>query len=246
MRHRIWTPLFLLPLFLVVACTSNPSAPSQDDGDHDHELSAELTLSSDHVHTLSELTFTVTVTDDHGEVVTDLDNVAVERLSEGSDTWRGTDLSLEGTSWTGTYSFSSSGSYELRVAVLEPGATEPEIIYSAPELLEVARAHVELDGMRVEFETFPGHVHEGETATITFWVMEPERNAEGVRPPMSNLDVTILCTESDGAYEEHVAAETEPGVYTAEHSFVAAEDFVAGVRIGATEAEFEMHVAHGH
>lgn len=251
MRHRHWTAILLLPLFVLAACESNPSAPAEEEEEHEHELFAELTLSSDHVHTLSELTYTVTVTDDHGQVVPDLANVAVERRAEGSDTWRGTDLEPSATQWTGGYTFTSSGSYDVRVSVVETEGADPEIVYTMPEPLHVSRAHEEVAGMRVEFETFPGHIHKGETATATFWVMEPEADAQGNRAPLTGLHVVITCTEADGVFEEHHAHETEPGVYTADHTFMTPGEFIAGVRIGdhgehQSEAQFHTHVAHTH
>lgn len=249
-RHRSLLSLLTVAA-LVAACDSNPSAPA-DDG-HDHELTASLTLSESHVHTLSELTFTVEVTNDHGEVVTDLDGVTVERLLEGSTTWRGTDLQLSGTSWTGAYTFATSGAYQMRVSVLEHGATAPEVVYAMPDPLDVVRAHAEIDGMRVEFESFPGHIHTGETATLTFWVMEPDRDANGVRPPLEGLHVEISCGQADGSSEMHHAVESAPGVYEADHVFTdtSAGEFHAGVHIGdhggmISEAEFHTHVAHAH
>lgn len=251
MTHRHWTTFLLLPLLALGACESNPSAPAEEDEEHGHELAAELTLSSDHVHTLSEMTFTVTVTNDHGDIVTDLQGVAVERRAEGSDTWRATELELSGSVWTASYTFSSSGAYDLRVSVVEHENSEPEVVYSAPEPLDVVRAHEEVAGMRVEFETFPGHIHEGEVATATFWVMESEADAQGNRAPLTDLHVVITCEEADGSFEEHHAHETEPGVYTADHTFDAPGEFVAGIRIGEhgegeVETQFHTHVAHGH
>lgn len=250
MRHHRRAALLLLPAFLI-ACESNPAGPAQEEEEHGHELLAELSLSEEHVHTLSEITFSVTVTNDHGEAVTDLESVAVESLATGSDTWRATELELTGTAWTAPYTFVSSGDYQLRVTVLEHGAVEPEVVHTMSEPLGVARAHVEIDGMRVEFETFPGHLHEGETGTATFWVMEAEQDAEGNRAPLSGLSVAITCEESDGTLEEHGAVETEPGVYTAEHTFGAPGEFHAGIRIGSDggqqmETDFHTHVAHGH
>lgn len=239
-----------LGVLLVLGCSDNPAAPIHDD-DHDEELTATLALSSDHVHTLTEMTFTVTVMDHHGEVVTNLAEVNVERRAVGDDTWRGTALALNGTVWEAPYTFASSGEYDLRVSVVRAGATDAEVLYTMAEHLEVARIHEVVDGMRVEFETFPGHIHEGETATAKFWIVEPERNALGVRPPMSDLHVTMVCNEADGSIEEHHAEEVEPGVYSAEHTFTSVGDFLAKLEIGEhggpqSEVVFTTHVVHGH
>ena len=62
----------LVPLVLI-GCESNPT------GVHDEALTVELSLSPDHVHILSPVTFTAVVRDEHGELVTDMDTVRVER-----------------------------------------------------------------------------------------------------------------------------------------------------------------------
>jgi hypothetical protein len=235
---------------LLIGCSDNPTEPVHDD-DHDDELTATLSLSSDHVHTLTELTYTVSVADHHGVAMTNLTEVNVERRAVGSDTWRGTALTLNGAVWEAPYTFSSSGEYELRVSVVREGMTDPEVVYTMPEPLDVVRIHEVIAGMRVEFETFPGHIHEGETATAKFWIMESERNQLGVRPPLQGMHVTMICTEADGSVEEHHAEELEPGVYVADHTFVSVGDFLATIEIGEHDAllgevSFTTHVVHGH
>jgi hypothetical protein len=239
-----------LAALLVIGCSANPAEPVHDD-EHDDELTATLSLSTDHVHTLTEMAFTVTVTDGHGDVVTDLAEVNVERRAVGDDTWRGTALTLNGLVWEAPYTFASSGEYDLRVSVLRPSGAAAEIVYTMAEHLEVARIHEVVDGMRVEFETFPGHLHEGDAAVVKFWILEPERNAIGVRPPLTDLHVTLVCNEADGSAEEHHAEELEPGVYSAEHTFMAVGDFLAKLEVGEhggphSEVTFTTHVVHGH
>jgi hypothetical protein len=225
------------------ACSDNPVAVEE----HDETLTADLTLSDDHVHTLSEISFTVVVRDHHGEAVTDLEAVTVDRLAEGGDTWRSTDLALTGSTWSAPYTFASSGEYQLRVSVMRHGATEAEVVHTMAEHLHVGRAHAEIAGYRVEFETFPGHIHEGDVAEMRFWVMEADANAEGVRPPIGGLSAHIECLESSGANEEHVAAEVELGVYAASHTYVEAGDFTATLHLSSgEEVPFITHVAHGH
>lgn len=253
MRHRNWTA-GTLAMLLAAGCNTNPTMVANDPGgedDHGHELFADLVLSADHVHTLSEVTYTVTVTDDHGDAVTDLAVVAVERLAAGDDTWRATELELQGSQWVGTYTFNSTGEYELRVSATETGASESQVLYQMPEALSVGRAHAEAAGYRVEFESFPGHVHEGDVATQRFWIMAAEKNEAGERPPVAGLTPQIACEQADGQHETHAAHEMEPGVYEAEHTFTAAGEFQAGLHFMGSEGhmaeiEFHYHVAGGH
>lgn len=242
MRIRHWSGILALPFAL--ACSDNPVAVEDD---HDDSLTAELTLSADHVHTLSELTFSVVVRDHHGEAVTALEAVTVDRKAKGSDTWRSTTLELNGTTWEAPYTFASSGEYDLRVSVTRSGSTDSEVIYTMPEALAVARAHAEVAGYRVEFETFPGHLHEEDEGDIQFWVVEPERNADGIRPPIQGLVAQIGCLESSGASELHDAVEVEAGVYLATHTFAEAGEFIATLLLpGGEEAAFTTHVVHQH
>ncbi len=211
----------------------------------------DLQLSSSHVHILSELTYTVTVTDHHGEPVTDFDTLRVERRAAGSDTWRGTDLELQGTSYLGTYTFASSGDYEIRVTGRRAHDTSMVEMHSMSEMLSAARAHAEAGGYRIEFESFPGHLHQHNSATMKFWVMETEQNAEGVRPAIAGLAPEIHCLEADGTTEHHAAAELAAGVYETDHTFASVGEFVGALHFEGVdgleaEAEFTMHVVPGH
>ena len=104
---------------------------------------------------------------------------------------------------------------------------------------------------RVEFESFPGHIHEGSAAEMRFWVMEAEKNAAGERPPITGLTAArIHCLTGSNAEEFHAVTEIEPGVYQAEHSFTEAGEFHAGIHLDvggqAAEASFDLHIAHQH
>lgn len=246
----------LLVPFAVAACAENPVAVNApEDEEHEHtteELQVALSVTPDHIHILqSEVTFTVAVTDHNGDAVTDFDSLTVERKAHDSDTWRAIEMSLDGSVYTGTYLFASSGEYEVRVAGMRHGDAAMTVLHEMAEHLEAVRAHGELADHRVEFESFPGHIHEGETGTLRFWVMEPERNADGIRPPVAGLtDLEIHCLDAGGAEERHAVAEVEPGVYEAEHHFEEAGEFHAGLHMSHAdemhEAGFELHIAHGH
>lgn len=243
---------------VLIACADNPTAPADDGGDdHAHdELNVELSMSAEHVHTLSEVTYTVSVTNDHGDPVTDLAAVEVQRKAHGSDTWRGTELALAGTVYEGTYTFNSSGEYDLRVAAQRPDEADLSTVWEAPDHLQVGRAHTEVGDYRVEFESFPGHIHEGETATMKFWVFEKEKDpVTDERPPVGGLTAPEIHCQGSGPEEMHPLTEVEPGVYTAEHAFGEAGEFHAGLHFPGDmpgmggmggEAEFHFHIAGGH
>lgn len=237
--------LFLFALFLV-GCGEEPI------DEHEEELTVDLNISSDHVHTLSEITFSVLVTDHHGNAVPDLFLVEVQRKAHGSDTWRGTELTFDGTLYTGVYTFQSSGEYDIRVVVMREVDSILEIPYEMVDHFEVGRAHETIGMYRIEYEHFPGHVHEGDNATVKFWVKEAEADNTGVRQPIAGLDATIICTNFDQSFENHPSAdELESGVYQATHDFLQAGE--ANLKIEFTgsdqslvSASFSFNVSHGH
>jgi hypothetical protein len=236
---------------LLAGCESNPVVPTDEHEDATADLSVDLTLSSSHVHILSELTFTVVVTDHHGDRVTDFDTLRVERRDVDTETWRAIDLTLGGTSYVGTYTFTSSGDYEIRVVGRRPHDTAMVHMHTMAELLQAVPAHAEAGGYRVEFETFPGHLHQHNTATARFWVMEVERDAQGVRPPITGLTAEIHCLEADGSTETHQASETSSGVYEADHTFDSVGDFVfelhfTGSDNNPAEVPFTVNVVPAH
>lgn len=256
-RHTLPRHLIALTVIAaVVGCSDNPTEPA----DHDDELSVELTLSSDHLHILSPVTFTATVRDHHDAVVTEFDSLRVERRATDGDTWRtAADLTLQGDAFVGTGTFRSSGEYHLRVVGLRTGHDETAAIPMHDTMqdmmgpVDVARAHAEAGGYRIEFESFPGHIHEGDETTFRFWVMEQEADADGNRAPITGLAGEIHCEEPNGESESHSPNEVEAGVYEATHTFVSAgEDGAAALHFTASdgtteaEAEFELHIAHGH
>ncbi len=242
-RHRLLA--LGTAALLAGACSDNPAGLDEHDDGHDDQLIVTLTLSEDHLHTLNAITFEVSVVDGHGDVVTDFESLEVEYLREdGGNTWRGIDMVLHTNHFEGEHTFGSSGEYHLRVSALRHGETVPEVIYEAPDHYEVARAHFEVGHVRIEFESFPGHMHEGEEATLRFWVLE-----EGA--PIVGLDSEIQCEESGGAVENHPGTEIEPGVYEAVHTFGEAGEFHAGIEFldhhGETvSGDFHMHISHGH
>lgn len=241
----------LLFAITVSACDSNPVGTDTDNSRiAPEDLTVEFSLSSDHVHTLSEVDLTVEVTGPDGSAFTEFDSIAVERKMHEEETWRAIDLTRDGHHFTGAYTFMSSGEYEVRVVGRPAGRGEMAVLYEHSSHVEVARAHVEKDGYRIEYENFPGHVHEGQEAAVRFWVMEAEENASGERPPVENLEVEIHCTDPSGAEENHQAEEHDPGVYEAHHTLEDAGEAHFAVHVptdgGEIEADFHVPVAHGH
>ncbi len=242
--------LMALVILLFMGCKDSPVEVHEDDG----PLTATLTLSSDHAHTLSEITYTVQITDHHGDIVTDMEAVEVQRKGHGATEWRGTELTLNGNVYTGAYTFNSSGDYDIRVAGIRHAGTEMEVMHEMAEHMHVGRAHLESGAYRIEYENFPGHVHDGETATVKFFIFEAEKDAQGNRPPVTGLtDLHIHCTNPDGTAEHHDTTITEesPGVYVQDHTFMGGGEAIMGTHFTApdqtqAEGQFHMHVAHGH
>lgn len=238
MRARTWIAALLLPA-VALACDDAPT----DEGDD--ELTVQLEVSPDHVHIWqTEVSFTVTATDASGEPVTDFETLQVERKTHDSDTWRSVDMALEGDAYTGTYVFSSSGEYDVRVVGARPGDDEAEVLHTMEGHLEVVRAHADGGGYTVEFEAFPGHIHEGDDATLRFWVTEGDDEVTG-------LEAEIHVTESGGGDEHLPAEETDAGVYEADHTFQSAGPADAALHFtgaGGEDAEvaFEIEISEAH
>lgn len=236
--------LMLAAMFIFAACSENPVAVEDEHEEGDEALTVSLTLSDDHIHTLSDVTFTVTVIDHHGAAMIDFERLQVERRVVGTEEWREVEMHAEGNAFHGTYMFVTSGEYELRVSGMLPGHSEMEVLHEEHDPLHVGRAHVKNGDYRIEFESFPGHAHEGETATITFWVTKDEQAVSG-------LSAEIHCEDPDGAGEEHMAHEDEAGIYHTEHTFGEAGEAHMAIHFddddGAeVEADFHIPVAHGH
>ena len=149
--------------------------------------------------------------------------------------------------YVGTKTFFTSGEYDFRVIGIEGGSIEELVLYEAPDHMEVERAHQEVGGFRVEFETFPGHLHEGTEAAIRFWITDA---ADG--HVIASLVAEIHCTDGNGVAEEHNPPhEEEPGVYEAHHTLLEAGDAHFEIHFtgpdGAEQhAEFDVPVVHAH
>lgn len=244
---------YLLILGIIMTGCIDNVTDASDDHDDDGPLTANLTLSDDHVHTLSEITYIVKVSDDHGNVVTDLETVEVQRKAHGADDWRSTELELSGDVYTGSYTFMSSGEYDLRVTGMRHGSEEMEVMHEMADHFNVGRAHVEEGDYRIEYEHFPGHMHEGDQAEVKFWIFEKEKDESGERPPVSGLDeLHIHCTNPNETEEHHTSVmEEEAGEYVADHTFMGGGKAHMGIHFTDSEgtvieAEFNFEVSHRH
>lgn len=243
------TGLALVAIVALGACESNPPlAPVEG---HEGAFDVEVTRDAEHVHTLGEgATFTVAITDHEGAHVTDFEAVQLERRLEGADTWREIELELDGDVYRGTYVFATSGEYHLRVTAQEHGASEMSVLHELHDPLHVGRAHAELDAWRVEFESFPGHLHEGEEGALRFWITE--EHGDGDVHPVEGLVPEIHVRMEESGQEVLLEAEEhEPGVYEIHHHFESAGEVHAGLHATTAtgepgEAAFHFHVAHGH
>lgn len=239
MNYRTRFALLALLPALAVACDSVPT----DEGESD--LTVELAVSPGHVHIWqTDVTFTASVTDDAGEAVTDFEEIRVERRLHDADSWGEVELTPSGDAYTGTYVFSSSGEYDIRVVGARPGDDEASVLHVMDGHLEVVRAHTDAGGYTVEFETFPGHIHAGDAASLRFWVTDGDTEVEG-------LEAEVHVSESGSVDELRPAEEVEPGVYEAEHSFEAAGPTHAGLHFagaGGADAEgaFDIEISEAH
>lgn len=226
-----------------LACSDSPTGP------HDHELIVDLAITSaeNHLVTLEEVTFTVTVTNEHGDYVTDFTQIQVEYEREDNPgTWRPIELAPQGSAYVGTNDFGSSGEYHFRVAGMRGSETTLTVLYTLPDHVMIERAHETIGPYSVAFESFPGHIHSGESVTLRYWVTDA---AAGT--PVTGLAATITCGQPDGSSEQHAITDNNDGVYEAMHLFVDGGD--GHTMLGFTppggllmEAEFHLHVAHAH
>ncbi len=238
--------LFLTMFVLVVltGCSENPVI--HDDGEEE-AVTVAFQVSAEHMDTLEDVTFTAAVTTHHGDPVTDFEEVSMQYRHEDSSEWEDLVLALSGTDYIGTMMFTSSGDFEVRVMGRHHGHDHLETLHEVVEHLHVGRAHLDIGGFRVEYESFPGDLHEGDTAIIQYWVMEDTV----LQAPVTGLQAEIHCENPDGTEASYVAVEIEAGVYTTSHTFEGdGEAHVSlhfpGAGAAEFEAEFHFPISHGH
>lgn len=242
------TPLILaLAITITAGCADNAIADLEATPHYD----VELQFSTEHLTTLEHVEVEAFVTDEDGALVTSLPEVNVEYRAEGSVDWSTINLAVHGDHYAAEHVFTASGEFEFRVVgAVDDHSDHLEVMYTAAGHTEIERAHMEMNGLSISFENFPGDVHEGDEAELRFWVTEA--TADGHLPHgasatmMPGLVASVTCLEADGETESHEADEHEAGVYEAHHAFSAAGEATITVQFMhggmMNEASFEMHV----
>ncbi len=231
---------------LLSACGANPTFP-----DLGQNLHAELEFEATELATLTTIEVEVIVHSDEPGAFTDLSTISVEVRLEGETEWEVTELARHEDHFSADMMFFSSGEYEARVTAQVTGSTDVLTLYQTAERMHVERIHQEVGDYIVEFETYPGHLHEGQITEVTFWVLEAGADGHAHGHAIGGLAPEIVCTDANGTVEEHAAHEHETGEYGAEHTFL--EAGTAHFELHFTDAmgmdrhaEFSAPVSHEH
>jgi hypothetical protein len=247
MKYFVWILTITIVSMVASGCGKNPTEVDV----HSDEFVFGFTTTTQDVHTLTPIGFEVTVTDDHGTMMSDFDQFQLEHRLEGTTAWTTVAMTHNGSAYAGSETFVTSGEYELRIMGMAHHGHELEELHHVEQHLHVERAHVEAGGYRVEYESSPGHIHEGESPMLRFWVMDVDADPSGVHPPVGGLTAQIRCAESTGTDHVFSAAESQAGVYESSHLVESSGDtrmglLFTGMGGGASVAEFDVHVDHGH
>ncbi len=207
-------------------------------------LSGQIELSSTALSTLEVSAFEVHIEDAEGHHVMTMEMVHLEVREVGSETWREIELTAMGDHYSGTRIFNSSGEYELRLMGAEHSEHEMEEMDHI--FVTVERAHADVAQYHVQYESEPGHIHEGDAVTLTAWIA-----LEATGEPVTALLLQFVVEESDGVVTVLDAVEAEAGVYTSGMPFEI--DGEAHVDIQFTDdtgaafaADFHVHVSSIH
>jgi hypothetical protein len=228
---------------VVGACDDDSTTPGFTTG----ELTADLAITPDHVHAFeTTVTFTVAVTDPSGDPVTDFDVLQVERRQAPATTFSVMEAALAGNFYVVEHIFEGSGDYDIRVTGLRPGDTDLVVLHEEPTPLHTVRPHGEEGGRRIELEPNPGHIHEGDTSDVQFWILDPT-----TRAGITGLTPTIFLDHPVAGLTEYAATEGAGGLYHASHMFTEPGATTFGIRFMGTDAvehewslDIEVHHAH--
>lgn len=236
--------LLTFSMLVLAACSKNPVAPD------DHELTVKLSMSTEHVSTLTFIDFEVELVDHEGLQTSAVADMQVEYRLVGETEWDVAVLEQHEDHYKTEIMFMSSGEYDVRITGDEHGDSHMDEMYVMAQALEVERIHQEIGGFIVEMETFPGHVREGEEVEVNFYIMEKDGDHDGNMMP--GLVTDIRGTGADGVVENHTGDEHEgPGIYTARHTFTEAGNASVEIHFEDSSglelhAEFQIPVDHGH
>lgn len=249
MSHKIFgrpmsAALVVAPVwvaFFMLGCV--PVTNGGGDGDHDDDLSARIVTVGEELRTLDEILFEVHIEDSGGHHVMDMAALELQVRSPDGE-WREIELMAMDDHYLGEGVFSSSGEYELRVMGMSHMEHDMEEMFLT--MVSVERAHADADPFDVEYESDPGHIHEGDTSLLNFWVSFEDGGGSA-----SGLEAEIFVEESDGHVTILEAVEVEPGVYQAEMTFADAGEAHVGITLpdgatGSVEADFHLHVSEVH
>lgn len=160
-----------------------------------------------HLHAFqTTVTFTVAVTDPDDNPVTDFDVLQVERRLVGGTTFSVMEATLIGDFYVVDHVFEQSGEYDIRVTGLRPADASLAVLYEQPTPLEVVKAHEDVGGYKVQFEPDPGHIHEGNTSTIQFWILDDADDS-----PITGLTPQIFVVEPVGGTTLVTTTESSAG-----------------------------------
>lgn len=238
-----------LTAFLVAGCTDKGTEPA-DTHDGTEELEFSLTFDKPELETLDDITFNLAIHDHHGEPAMDFDDVEMQYRMVGSTTWRSISMTPMVDHFEGQHTFSSSGDYELRVMGVphhgDGHAHDPEELHHMAEHYHVHRAYEDAGGYRVEYESFPGHIHSGQSVALRFWVVDRATDL-----PVSGLAPDIRCSETGGAVHVLAAIESSSGTYEVDHTVESAGATVmsllfTGSDSNPAEVNFDISVSAPH
>lgn len=207
-------------------------------------LSGEIELVAATLFTLDDSAFEVHIENAAGHHVMTMEMVHLEVREVGSETWREIELTAMGEHYAGTRTFNSSGEYELRLMGAEHSEHEMEEMDSI--FVTVNRAHADVAQYHVQYESDPGHIHEGDTVALSTWIAIEETG-----DPVTGLAVQFVVEESDEVVTVLDAVEGDAGVYSAEMMFGIDGDVHMDIQFtddtgAAFAADFHVHVSAVH
>jgi hypothetical protein len=239
-----WLRFSTVAALLVAAACEDGTGPNEFTTE---DLIAELAITPDHVHAFeTTVTFTVAVEDPDGNPVTDFDVLQVERRLEGAANFSVMETTLAGDFYSVEYTFERSGLNDIRVTGMRPGDASLVVLHEEPNQLEVVRPHGHAGGRNVELEPNPGHIHEGDTSDVQFWILDATTDAG-----ITGLTPTIFIDHAVAGHTEMAAAEGTGGLYHASHVFAEPGETTLGIRFTGTDGNqhewslpIEVHHAH--
>jgi hypothetical protein len=202
-----------LPLAVVVHGCDGSTDPDAD------TLIVDVQVAPGHIHSFeSDVTFTVTVTDEQGREVTNFSTLRAEMGPAGAEQWtRQIPLLFDGAAFVGSTKFTAAGSFDVRVVGQRTNETAAAELYRLDAPLDAVRPHFDAGGYRVEFETDTGeYPARGQSVTFRFLILE---DVPSPRPPVTGLAGVVIRCAQGSVMGLHNAVESPAGTYSASHVF---------------------------